>query len=197
MGCAAFAAFAFSAHAHETGVSQSDFVVEGRYVRASLAFARGEASLVARGGSEDAARDVVAKDIAIHADGDACEGALDAAGFRDDGYQLDATYACPHAPHDLDITLYFVDALPRDHRHVARAQAGATTAQALVDATHRSITLRIESNPRPAASSSLIVVLEVIAGIMITLAIGGSAVIVLRRRLAGERTSRRRSRDDL
>jgi len=121
-------------------------------VRASLVLARADAEAIVRGGTEADARDVVAKGIAIDADGEACEGALDSAGVIEaDGYAIDATFACTHPPHALAITMYLVSELPRGHRHRARVEAGASTAQAMLDAEHRQLTLTIDTNVAPEA----------------------------------------------
>src|SRR5205085_170254 len=97
---------------------------------------------------EDEARDLVSNGIAVTADDAPCAASLDAARIvGGDGYAIDATFTCPHEPRVVAVTIYLISELPRGHRHIARIIAGNSSAQALLDAERRQVTLEV----RPAA----------------------------------------------
>jgi hypothetical protein len=154
------------AGAHTAGLSTADFVAwpDGR-VGARVTFASAE-PFGALGVDLDRDRDgvVTAEELAaaqgnlgrvlldgveVRADGAPCPASFDGATVEEaDGLVLRATYGCPAGPEELAVTLYFLTALPRGHREIARVSAGGATTQAVLSGEDRAVALRL---PHPAA----------------------------------------------
>ena len=158
--------------AHTPGLSVADFDLQadGR-VQARLTFASAEAL----GGmpldrdrdgvvtAEDVAaarddlRSFVLQGVGVEADGVGC-----ASTFRDasltevDGLVLEATYACPADPSELEVTLYYLSAMPRGvaHRGIARIVAGSATIEGVLTGDRRAIGLHLPGRAHAAARSS-------------------------------------------
>lgn len=126
------------AWAHQVGLSQGEYRLEGATLVAELGFAQRDLIAVLPGidadddGSIDvdefgAAREAVRKafvdGIVVAADGAVCPGTLDNAHVleAENGVAIQARYRCPESPRHLVLSWRFLDVLPAGHRHVARA----------------------------------------------------------------------------
>jgi hypothetical protein len=163
------------AAAHTPGLSTAEFSVgAGGRVDARLVFATSEPLGALRldrdrdgvVGPEDveAARADLA---AFVADGVDVSAALhDQAGvrcpgtFRDavltevDGLVLTATYACPEEAPTIEVTLFYLSALPRGHRELARITAGGATTEAVLSGERRALAMDLPDDGRAARAEA-------------------------------------------
>jgi hypothetical protein len=126
--------------AHTLGVSTAEFLVQpdGR-VEARFVFASGEPL-----GAAGDLGDLVRNGVDIAADGARCSGVFRGAEPTEtDGLSLSASYACPDDAARVEVTLYYLSALPPGHREVARIVAGAATVEAVLTGDHRALGLRL------------------------------------------------------
>ncbi|HLK41055.1 MAG TPA: hypothetical protein VKU41_30095 [Polyangiaceae bacterium] len=134
------------ARAHTLGLSTADFVVgpEGT-VDAAFDFARGEPL----GPAADLASFLI-DGVVVTADGTACPGTFGAAEpDAVDGLRLTSSFACPAGSGQIEVTLYYLSALPRGHRQVARIVAGSASAEAILSSDRRALSLRIPDATPP------------------------------------------------
>jgi hypothetical protein len=112
---------ATNASAHQAGVSSSDFLLGANGdVVATVALARADAELLARGTMARNLADAATHGIDVRADGNPCPGKYAREREAGDGVELHASFACPHRPATLAISLPLLDELPVSHVHVAR-----------------------------------------------------------------------------
>jgi len=149
--------------AHTQGLSTVDFVLgaDGR-VAARWVFASDEplgditpgckgrctnADLVA---ARQDLRAFVVESSTVMADGARCDAHFQDAALSDDGLVLTAAFAC-RAPTEaisaIEVTLYFLTAMPAGHREVARIVADGVSAEAVLSADHRALTVRLPPSP--------------------------------------------------
>jgi hypothetical protein len=145
--------------AHSVGLSTADFSVEGDgSVQARLTFATAEPlgglsldrdhdGVVTQedvAAARDDLRAFLLQGVEVDADGSACS-----ASFRDadlserDGLVLEASFACPRDSEVVEVTLFYLNALPSGHREIGRMVAGERTASAVLTADHRAMALRV------------------------------------------------------
>jgi hypothetical protein len=126
--------------AHTLGLSTAEFQVQpdGR-VEARFVFASGEPP----GASGDLG-ELVCDGVDVAADGVRCAGVFRSPEPTEtDGVALSASYSCPDDAAEVEVTLYYLSALPPGHREVARIVAGSATAQAVLTGDHRALALRL------------------------------------------------------
>ncbi len=133
-----FLLFSPCSWAHQVGLSQGEYRLEGATLIADLGFSQRDVIAALPGidadgdGSIDvdefaAARERIRKtmvgDLVVTADGAACPGTLDNAHVLDaeSGIAILAHYQCPRSPQRLVLSWRFLDVFPAGHRHVARA----------------------------------------------------------------------------
>jgi hypothetical protein len=111
--------------AHTPGLSLAELeVAADGHVDARLTFASieplGKTTL-----SQEDLRAFVLDGVDFTADGARCDPIYHGSSVTDgDGLLLEASYACPPGAAEIDLTLYYLSALPRNHREVARILAG-------------------------------------------------------------------------
>jgi len=161
IGAPTLPSFALS---HTLGLSTADFTVQpdGR-VQARFVFASAEPL----GGlwlDRDRNGVVTSEDVAaargdlerfildgvdFTADGDRCPATFEAASLSElDGLVLTARYACPDDADSVEATLYYLSALPRGHREIARIVAASATAEAVMTADRRAVRLTLPHSVR-------------------------------------------------
>ena len=153
-----------AASAHDTGLSQSDFTVEGDAVRAHLVLAApdlealldadhdGRVTLAEVDGGRAGLASLV-RDTEVTAGGAPCPGALEGVSVEGvDGVAIDARFACPAgATGELAVTLHWLGARPPGHRHVARLVSGKRTMSAVLDAQRQGTSIAMDAPRAPTA----------------------------------------------
>ena len=144
--------------AHTLGLSTAEFeVAPDGHVEGRLTFAAAEAP------RKDLARFVI-DGVEVDADGTACEATF--GGADDDaidGLVLRATYACPVGAETIDVTLYYLSALPAGHRAVAALSAGPLVAQALLTGDRRYVELKLPARRHGVRSGRIVAIAGVVA----------------------------------
>ncbi|HEX3345500.1 MAG TPA: hypothetical protein VHS09_13040 [Polyangiaceae bacterium] len=138
--------------AHTPGLSLAELAVAADgHVDARLTFASREPLGTSTLSQEDL-RAFVLDGVDVTAGGARCEptyqGASPAEG---DGLLLEASYACPAGATDVTATLYYLSALPRGHREIARIvgpPGSGAAAEGVLTGDHRALSLTL---PAPAA----------------------------------------------
>jgi len=136
--------------AHTLGLSTAEFSVQpGGHVEARFVFASGE-RLVPEGELGTFLLDGV--DVA--ADGVRCAGIFRGAEpVETDGVALAASYTCPDDLAEVEVTLYYLSALPPGHREIARIVAGGATAEGVLTGDRRAIALRLPNDGQVASAA--------------------------------------------
>jgi hypothetical protein len=177
--------------AHTLGVSAASFDVEqDGSVEGRVTFATAEAlsgihldrnhdgaigADEVAAGSEDLKRFVL-DGVDVTADAAPCPATFEGAAIDAiDGLVLRVRYQCPADAGRIAVTLYYLSALPREHRLVARIASGPLTTQAILSGDHRAIEL-----DRPVRSKPPWLVFVLVGA----LAAAAIAVVALRRRRA-------------
>jgi len=139
-----------SARAHTPGLSTANFVVRpGGEVEARLTFASVDVD-VARSDP----RGFLLDGVDVAGDGERCAGTFVAASPTEvDGFTIDGRYDCPADVARVEVTLYYLNNLPRGHREVARIVADSETVEAVLSGTHRALALSLPWR-RPAPSAA-------------------------------------------
>ena len=132
------------AGAHDTGLSCSDFVVEGDgTVRAQLVFSPAEAAQLGASG-RDSFRQRVADGVVVRSDGARCEPGAPGAGDDSPGsFAVSLVYACKPPGRSVDVELSFVDALPPGSHHLLQIREGQASVSTVVTGSARSATLSV------------------------------------------------------
>jgi hypothetical protein len=175
--------------AHTPGLSTADFRVaaEGP-VDARLTFASRE-PLGSSTLSQEDLRAFVLDGVDVTADGTRCDPTYrGSTATEGDGLLLEATYACPPDATELAVTLYYLSALPRGHREIARITGppgSGASVEAVLTGDHRamSLTLPGAGHGRRAAMGTKLLVLS-----------GGFAVLMLALFVWRWRATRKRAR---
>lgn len=125
------------ARAHDRGLSSSELtlgdagVVSARFTFAAADLRTDPAEFVAHG-------------VGVRADDVACPGTLTSVeAVGGDGLEVAATFACPAQVHSIEYVLYAISDAPEGARHVARITYGEATAQAVLSASKRGVTLDV------------------------------------------------------
>lgn len=160
------------AAAHQAGVSQGEYTIEGSTVRAELMFARGEIARLVP--DADADRDRVfgefellaakpaltaalAAGVAVAAPGP-CAATLERVDFvEEDGLAAAAVFTCPSGQVDaLTLRLPLLRTLEPGHRHVARARfvGSEPPLDFVMHARRSALQLRRPTAPAPPASAA-------------------------------------------
>jgi hypothetical protein len=178
--------------AHTLGLSMAEFDVapNGR-VDARITFASAE-PLDGTPLRDDDLKAFVLKGVDVAADGSRCDGTFDGSALTEmDGLELDAHYACPPGASEVEITLYYLSALGPGHREVARIVAGAATAEAVLRADRRGLSLRLPVDPlvvKRAKRARRVLLLTVVFAVFFT------SLFVWRWRAVGRRGAAGRGR---
>ncbi|HEY3819408.1 MAG TPA: hypothetical protein VGL81_19700 [Polyangiaceae bacterium] len=162
--------------AHTLGLSLADLdVAADGHVDAHLTFASREPLGSTPLGEEDL-QAFVLDGVDVTADGARCEptyrGSSPAEG---DGLLLEASYACPRGAADITATLYYLSALPRGHRELARIQGppgSGASVEAVLTGDHRALSLAlpgVHRDRRAAVQTKLIVLAASFAVFMLSL----------------------------
>jgi len=139
--------------AHTPGVSVAELQVEADgHVDARLTFASLE-PLGATTLRQEDLRAFVLDGVDVTADGARCEPVYRGSSVTEgDGLLLEASYACPPGAAAIGVTLYYLSALPRGHREVARIvgpPGSRAVAEAVLTGDHRGLSLTLpEAGPR-------------------------------------------------
>jgi hypothetical protein len=188
--------------AHSPGLSVAEFEVQpaGR-VLARLTFASAEAlgglSLGREGvvtpedvsAAQEDLRAFLLRGVGVDADGSACAPTFRGAALTDvDGLVLDASYACPGDAADIQVTLYYLSALPRGvtHKGIARIVAGSAVSEAVLSGDHRAIDLRLPVRARrisPRRRWLAALALGAVAGLLLACRARGWALVLQKWRL--------------
>jgi hypothetical protein len=139
--------------AHTPGLSVAELAVaRDGHVDARLTFA----GLEPMGGatlSQEDLRAFVLDGVDVTADGARCEPAYRGSSVTEnDGLLLEASYACPPGAAEVGVTLYYLSALPKGHREVARIvgpPGSDARAEAVLTGDHRALTLTLPDAARP------------------------------------------------
>jgi hypothetical protein len=143
--------------AHTPGLSVAEFeVTPAGTVDARLTFATAEPLGPAAHALRDAdLRTFVLDGVDVTADGARCEARYDGASVTEgDGLLLQATYDCPAGAAAVGVTLYYLSALPRGHREIARIvgpPGSGASIEAALSGDRRALELRIPPGPEDAA----------------------------------------------
>jgi hypothetical protein len=152
------------AFGHTLGLSVADFDVgpDGQ-VAARLSFASaeplGDIALDRNGdgavtqedidAAGDDLRSFLAQGVEVDADGTACPGTFHGASLAEfDGLLIEAAYACPVDAAKIEVTLYYLGALPRGHREIARIAAGERVESRVLTRDSRAIALPLAGRHR-------------------------------------------------
>jgi hypothetical protein len=136
--------------AHTPGLSVAELEVGADgHVDARLTFASGE-PLGQTTLREEDLRAFVQDGVDVVADGVRCEPTYRGSSPTDgDGILLQATYACPPGAEEIGVTLYYLSALPKGHREVARIvgpPGSNASAEAVLTGDHRALALRLPAS---------------------------------------------------
>jgi hypothetical protein len=136
--------------AHTPGLSTAEFSVQpGGHVDARFVFASGE-PLVPR----DDLGAFLLDGVDVAADGARCAGTFRGVEpVETDGVALAATYACPDDLAEVEVTLYYLSALPPGHREIVRIVAGSATGEAVLTGDRRALTLRLPNDGQAASGA--------------------------------------------
>ena len=97
--------------------------------------------------SQEDLRAFVLDGVDVTADGARCDPIYHGSSVTDgDGLLLEASYACPPGAAEIDLTLYYLSALPRNHREVARIlgpPGSGAHAEAVLAGDHRALSLTL------------------------------------------------------
>jgi hypothetical protein len=163
------AAFSVSraARAHDVGLSQSDFTMDGSVVRAHLVLAAsdleglldidrdGRVTIAEVDAGRSALATLISHDTEVTAGGAPCPGTLERVSVEGvDGVALDATFACTSASGELSVVLHWLGTRPPGHRHVARLVAGKRTMSAVLAADHQGTSITLDAPTAPAPDSN-------------------------------------------
>jgi hydrogenase/urease accessory protein HupE len=153
--------------AHQVGLSQGEYRLEGATLIADLGFSQrdiitalpgidadGDGSLDVDefGVARERVRKAIVDELVVTADGAACPGTLDNAHVleAENGVAIMAHYRCPLPPRRLVVSWRFLNAFPPGHRHVARALVEHAPRTALGVRGQIDWTLDV-ANPAPAS----------------------------------------------
>jgi hypothetical protein len=178
-----------STRAHTPDLSLADFDVQADgHVEGALTFSSAEllgfpldrdrdgvvtADDVSAAGEE--LRALLLQGVEVDADGSPCRATFrDASLTEVDGLVLRANYACPSETAEIEVTLYYLSALPRGRatspkRGIARIVAGSATAEGLLTGEHRAIRLRLPGRADTKARRRSPVALSAAAAVVIAL----------------------------
>jgi hypothetical protein len=133
------------AHTPGLGVAELEVGADG-HVDARLTFA----SLEPLGSTtlrQEDLRAFVLEGVDVTADGTRCEPTYRGSSIAEgDGLLLEASYACPVGAAQVGVTLYYLSALPRGHREVARIlgpPGSGAVAEAVLTGDHRALSLTL------------------------------------------------------
>jgi hypothetical protein len=157
------------ARAHTVGLSLADFDVQpDGSVEALLTFATAEPlggisldrdrdGRVGPGdlaAAQDDLRAFLQQGVEVDADGTACPQEFrEATVSETDALLLRGTFACPRGAEEIGATLYYLSALRRGHREVARITAGSETVTEVLTGERRAIALRLPAAARAAGAA--------------------------------------------
>lgn len=139
---------------HTPGLSVAELALAtDGHVDARLTFA-GLEPMGATTLSQEDLRAFVLDGVDVTADGARCEATYRGASVTEsDGLLLEASYACPPGAAEIGVTLYYLSALPRGHREVARIvgpPGSGARAEAVLTGDHRALVLTLPDAARPA-----------------------------------------------
>jgi hypothetical protein len=162
--------------AHTLGLSTADFQVgaDGP-VEARLTFA----SLEPLGSTtlrQEDLRAFVLDGVDVTADGARCDPSYRGSSVTEgDGLLLEASYACPPGAAEIGVTLYYLSALPRGHREIARIlgpPGSGVATDAVLAGDRRALSLALPGtghDRRAAMRPKLLAVTVVFAVLMLSL----------------------------
>lgn len=133
--------------AHTPGLSVAELeVAADGHVDARLTFASAE-PLGKTTLREEDLRAFVLDGVDVTADGARCEPTYRGSSLTEgDGLLLQASYACPESATEIGVTLYYLSALPRGHREIARIlgpPGSRASAEAVLTGDHRALSLTL------------------------------------------------------
>jgi hypothetical protein len=136
--------------AHTPGLSTAELdVAADGHVDARLTFASAE-PLGKTTLSQEDLRAFVLDGVDVTADATRCEPSYGgSAPTEGDGLVLEASYACPAGAGEIAVTLYYLSALPRGHREIARIvgpPGSGAEAEAVLTGEHRALALRLPAS---------------------------------------------------
>jgi hypothetical protein len=149
------------ARAHAVGISRGDYVASASDVVADLTFARPELARsidgldadgdgtidegeLARG--HDLLAAAIAGGVVVRAGAARCPSTLESAEVTEqDGVHVRVRYRCPAAVSQFGVELELLDSFAHGHRHIARAQIGATSNEDVLYRGHEEISVTAAS----------------------------------------------------
>lgn len=143
------------AHTPGLSIAELDVTPDGP-VEARLTFATAEPLGPAAAALRDAdLRAFVLDGVDVTADGARCEPRYEGSSMTEgDGLMLKASYDCPPGPAAVAVTLYYLSALPRGHREVARIvgpPGSNASIEGVLTGDRRALELRLPPPPEDAA----------------------------------------------
>jgi hypothetical protein len=157
---------------HTPGLSVAEFyVASDGHIDAKITFASAEPLNGTPLRDEDL-KGFLMDGVDVSADGSRCDGTFRGSSVTEsDGLLLEATYDCPAGATLIEVTLYYLNALGRGHREVARIVASGNSAEGLLTGDRRALSLRLPATLAPKArrGNQLVVLSAAFVAIMLGL----------------------------